>query len=96
MLQQACINAGTWGLHTLWPCICYGRSLTPIEHQPLPMVYLQGDTGKMSASVPTSSIFVSDSIADITAKVNKHAFSGGGQTKEEHQANGGAVQLMAP
>jgi tryptophanyl-tRNA synthetase len=48
----------------------------------------------MSASVPTSSIFVSDSIADITAKVNKHAFSGGGQTKEEHQANGGAVHCL--
>lgn len=48
----------------------------------------------MSASVPTSSIFVSDSIADITAKVNKHAFSGGGQTKEEHQANGGAAHCM--
>lgn len=56
---------------------------------------LQGDTGKMSASVPTSSIFVSDSIADITSKVNKHAFSGGGQTKEEHQANGGAVHCMS-
>ena len=57
---------------------------------------LQGDTGKMSASVPTSSIFVSDSIADITSKVNKHAFSGGGQTKEDHQANGGAVHRMSP
>lgn len=48
----------------------------------------QGDTGKMSASIPTSSIFVSDSVKDIASKINKHAFSGGGQTKEEHQAKG--------
>ena len=35
---------------------------------------LQGDSGKMSASVPTSSIFVSDSPKDIASKVR------GGQT----------------
>jgi hypothetical protein len=52
------------------------------------VLWLQGDTGKMSASVPTSSIFVSDSVKEITTKVNRYAFSGGGQTKEEHQAKG--------
>ncbi len=48
----------------------------------------QGDSGKMSASIPSSSIFVSDSPKEIASKVNKHAFSGGGLTKEEHQAKG--------
>lgn len=32
---------------------------------------LQGDTGKMSASVATSAIFVSDSPKDIKDKINK-------------------------
>lgn len=32
---------------------------------------LQGDTGKMSASVTTSAIFVSDSPKDIKDKINK-------------------------
>lgn len=45
----------------------------------------------MSASVPTSSIFVSDSPKDIASKVNKHAFSGGGLTMEEHKAKGADV-----
>lgn len=48
----------------------------------------QGDSGKMSASIPSSSIFVSDSPKDIKSKINKYAFSGGGATVEEHRANG--------
>ena len=48
----------------------------------------QGDSGKMSASVPTSSIFVSDTPKAIKTKINKYAFSGGGDTVEEHRAKG--------
>jgi tryptophanyl-tRNA synthetase len=49
---------------------------------------LQGESGKMSASVPTSSIFVSDTPKDIKNKINKYAFSGGADTVEEHRAKG--------
>ncbi len=48
----------------------------------------QGDSGKMSASVPTSSIFVSDTPKAIKTKINKYAFSGGGDTVEAHRAKG--------
>ena len=45
----------------------------------------------MSASVPTSSIFVSDTPKAIKTKINKYAFSGGGDTVEEHRANGATL-----
>jgi len=55
----------------------------------------QGDSGKMSASVPTSSIFVSDTPKAIKTKINKYAFSGGGDTVEEHRAKGaGCLRVM--
>lgn len=50
---------------------------------------LQGPQTKMSASVDTSAIFMTDTAKQIKNKINKHAFSGGGATLEEHQANGG-------
>ncbi|KAK5105840.1 hypothetical protein LTR62_001970 [Meristemomyces frigidus] len=50
---------------------------------------LQGPGGKMSASDPNSAIFMSDSPAQIKNKINKHAFSGGQQTEEEHRRLGG-------
>ncbi|ORZ03538.1 hypothetical protein BCR43DRAFT_483535 [Syncephalastrum racemosum] len=50
---------------------------------------LQGPGTKMSASVDTSAIFMSDTPNQIKNKVNKYAFSGGGATVEEHRANGG-------
>ncbi|KAG1441203.1 hypothetical protein G6F56_011588 [Rhizopus delemar] len=43
----------------------------------------------MSASVDTSAIFMTDTAKQIKNKINKHAFSGGGATLEEHKANGG-------
>ena len=43
----------------------------------------------MSASVPNSAVFVTDTPKQIKDKINKHAFSGGGASKEEHIANGG-------
>lgn len=50
---------------------------------------LQGAQTKMSASDPTSSIFVTDSDKQIKDKINKYAFSGGGATVEEHKEKGG-------
>lgn len=48
----------------------------------------------MSASDPTSAIFVTDTAAQIKNKVNRHAFSGGGETVEEHRANGAPRILL--
>ncbi|KAI8643227.1 hypothetical protein BD408DRAFT_415170 [Parasitella parasitica] len=50
---------------------------------------LQGPQTKMSASIDSSAIFMTDTAKQIKNKINKHAFSGGGATLEEHQANGG-------
>ncbi|XP_007942793.1 tryptophan--tRNA ligase, cytoplasmic [Orycteropus afer afer] len=50
---------------------------------------LQGAQTKMSASDPNSSIFLTDSAKQIKTKVNKHAFSGGKDTVEEHRQFGG-------
>lgn len=54
---------------------------------------LQGESGKMSASDENSAIFVSDTPKSIKNKVNKYAFSGGGQTVEEHRANGANLDV---
>ncbi len=51
---------------------------------------LQGETGKMSASDPTSAIFVTDTAKQIKTKINKHAFSGGCATQDEHREKGEA------
>lgn len=50
---------------------------------------LQGPQTKMSASDPNSSIFMSDTQNQIKNKVNKHGFSGGQETEEEHRRLGG-------
>lgn len=50
---------------------------------------LQGAQSKMSASDPNSSIFLRDSDKDISNKIKKYAFSGGGATKQEHIEKGG-------
>lgn len=42
---------------------------------------LQGFNSKMSASVPASGIFMTDTPAEIEKKINKFAFSGGQATK---------------
>ena len=44
---------------------------------------LKGESGKMSASDPTSAIYVTDSPKQIKEKINKYAFSGGRLTVEE-------------
>lgn len=50
---------------------------------------LQGPGGKMSASDPNSAIFMSDTPAQIKNKINRHAFSGGRESLEEHRKLGG-------
>nr|XP_006632305.1 PREDICTED: tryptophan--tRNA ligase, cytoplasmic [Lepisosteus oculatus] len=50
---------------------------------------LQGAQTKMSASDPNSSIFLTDTAKQIKNKINKHAFSGGKDTIEEHRKYGG-------
>ncbi|EMR09711.1 tryptophan-tRNA ligase [Pneumocystis murina B123] len=50
---------------------------------------LQGHGTKMSASDENTAIYVSDTPSQIKNKINKHAFSGGGATLEEHRLVGG-------
>lgn len=57
---------------------------------------LQGAGGKMSASDPTSAIFMADTKAEVKKKINKYAFSGGGATMEEHREHGGNPDVDVP
>ena len=50
---------------------------------------LYGESGKMSASDPNSTIYTTDSPKVVKKKVNKYAFSGGQATVEEHRKLGG-------
>ncbi|KAJ1917083.1 tryptophan--tRNA ligase [Tieghemiomyces parasiticus] len=50
---------------------------------------LQGPQSKMSSSIDVSAIFMSDTPNQIKNKINRYAFSGGGDTMELHQKNGG-------
>lgn len=43
----------------------------------------------MSASDPNSSIYMTDTANQIKNKINKHGFSGGQETVEEHRRLGG-------
>jgi len=54
---------------------------------------LQGAKSKMSASDTNSSIFLTDTPKQIKDKINKYAFSGGGQTIEEHREKGGNCEV---
>jgi tryptophanyl-tRNA synthetase len=53
---------------------------------------LQGRKTKMSGSVSSSSIYLTDTPEMIKEKVMKYAFSGGGATLEEHRANGANLE----
>ena len=57
---------------------------------------LKGESGKMSASDPTSAIYVTDTAKEIKNKINKHAFSGGGATIEEQRENGANLEVDVP
>ncbi|KAI9597805.1 tryptophan--tRNA ligase, cytoplasmic [Syncephalis fuscata] len=50
---------------------------------------LKGPQSKMSASDDSSAIFMSDTPAKIKNKINRYAFSGGGDTIELHREHGG-------
>lgn len=54
---------------------------------------LQGARTKMSASDENSAIFLTDTPKQIKTKVNKHAFSGGRPTLEEHREFGGNTEV---
>ena len=54
---------------------------------------LQGAKSKMSSSEPTSAVILTDTAKEIKDKVNKYALSGGGQTVEEHRANGADLEI---
>ncbi|KAF9586624.1 tryptophan--tRNA ligase [Lunasporangiospora selenospora] len=50
---------------------------------------LQGPGTKMSASIDSSAIFMTDTAAQVKNKINRHAYSGGGATLELHREHGG-------
>lgn len=47
----------------------------------------------MSASDPNSSIFMNDTPNQIKNKINRHGFSGGRETEEEHRKYGGDTEV---
>jgi tryptophanyl-tRNA synthetase len=53
---------------------------------------LQGPGSKMSASVDTSAIFLTDTPNQIKNKINKYAFSGGQDTAEKQREIGGRTK----
>jgi tryptophanyl-tRNA synthetase len=54
---------------------------------------LQGPQTKMSASDVNSSIYMSDTPNQIKNKINRHGFSGGRETEEEHRRLGGNADV---
>lgn len=54
---------------------------------------LQGAKTKMSASDVNSAVFLTDTPKQIKNKINKHAFSGGRPTLEEHREFGGNTDI---
>ncbi|KAL8424796.1 hypothetical protein Efla_001010 [Eimeria flavescens] len=57
---------------------------------------LQGFKTKMSGSMQTTSIYVSDTPQEIADKVNKYAFSGGKATVEEQRQQGADLSVDVP
>ena len=57
---------------------------------------LQGPGSKMSASVATSAIFLSDKPNEIKNKINKYAFSGGQDTADKQRELGGRTEVDVP
>jgi len=50
----------------------------------------------MSASDPTSAIFMTDTPEEISHKVRKYAFSGGRDSAKEHREKGGNLSVDVP
>jgi tryptophanyl-tRNA synthetase len=57
---------------------------------------LGGPGSKMSASIDSSAIFMSDTANQIKKKINRYAFSGGQETAEEHRRLGGNPDVDVP
>ena len=57
---------------------------------------LQGEGTKMSASIDSSAIFLTDTSNAIKKKINSFAFSGGQDTAEKHRAMGGRTNVDIP
>ena len=57
---------------------------------------LQGKKSKMSSSVYSSAILLTDKPDVIKDKINKYAFSGGRQTVEEHREKGADLEVDVP
>ncbi|DBA02423.1 TPA: hypothetical protein N0F65_008637 [Lagenidium giganteum] len=57
---------------------------------------LQGSTTKMSASKTSTTIYISDSPDEIANKIKKYAFSGGGETKADHEKYGANLDVDIP
>ncbi|KAJ2880356.1 tryptophan--tRNA ligase [Coemansia aciculifera] len=57
---------------------------------------LQGSTSKMSSSIDASAIFMDDTPKKIKDKINKHAFTGGRTSLEEHRMYGGNIEVDVP
>jgi tryptophanyl-tRNA synthetase len=69
-------------LHFAKPALIHARFLDA----------LQGPGSKMSASVDSSAIFMSDEPNKIKNKINRYAFSGGQVTEQEQREKGGDAQ----
>ena len=54
---------------------------------------LTGPDGKMSSSKPKTAIMLDDSPEEVAEKVKKHAYSGGGDTLEEHREEGADLSV---
>ncbi|GLE00441.1 hypothetical protein PINS_up009198 [Pythium insidiosum] len=57
---------------------------------------LQGSSTKMSASKASTTIYISDSPDEIANKIKKYAFSGGGETKADHEKYGANLEVDIP
>jgi len=57
---------------------------------------LQGFHSKMSSSTDTSAIFMTDKPEDIKRKITRHAFSGGGDSLENHRKYGANLAVDIP
>jgi len=54
---------------------------------------LTGPDGKMSSSKPKTAIMLDDTPEQVEEKVKKHAYSGGGDTLEEHREEGADLSV---
>jgi len=54
---------------------------------------LTGPEGKMSSSKPKTAIMLDDDPEEVEEKVKKHAYSGGGDTLEEHREEGADLSV---